>query len=231
MLPLLWATLATVASAAAPNPDRPSVSRSGYLIAPKSLEIESGLAWQGGQRSAPSMLKLRPASILEVRLGADLSGLDGAPGLEAGAKFRLAETDDVGLAAFVASAVPTNAGEPWFGTAQLLLSVPIDRVTLQANAGLELVGTPGGVDFGGVPLVGLVGFAIDDSLSVFGEIAGLFGASYCGRGACRGVIDGGIGWFVTDSTILDAGLGWDLDNGVPIVQIGLGANFGAVRAL
>lgn len=221
--------VALTAFAATPNPDRPSVSRSGYLIAPGTLELESGLAWTRNLRAAPHTLKVAFGDPVEARLSADLAAFDVSPGLEAGLKVRVADTDDFGFCAFLGSAIPTMAGEPWAGTAQGLLTVPIDAWFVQGNLGVDLVAgdEPGSVRFGGVPAVVAVGRAFGP-FSTFVEAAGTLGG---GCDACGGVIDGGVGWLLTEILILDVGVGWDLDGAAPVVQAGLTANFGRVQGL
>lgn len=226
---MLLALTALAAVAATPTPDRPSVSRAGYLVAPNTLELEAGLAWSEDARTAPTTLKYAFGEVVEARISANLAGFDRAPGLEAGAKFRLLSSEDVGFAVFLGSAVPTSSIEPWSGTALALVTVPVDAWFIQVNGGLDLVGQPGGVAFGGVPLVGAVGRSLGSSFTVFGEAGATFGGARCGS-VCGGVLDAGVGWLLTEILVVDAGLGWDLDNGAPFVQAGLTANFGRFTA-
>lgn len=226
---VLGALLASAALAATPTPDRPHVSRSGYLVAPNTLELEAGARWSESGASAPALVKYAFEDHVEGRISADLSSLDGSPSLVAGTKLRVVGNEDLGLAAYLASAVPTSSREPWYGTAQALATLPLEPAFLQFNAGVDLVGAPGGVRFGGVPVAMLAGVGFADAYTAFAEVAARAGGG-C-RAVCSGVVDAGIGWLLTDVLRIDAGVGWNLDSGAPVVQAGLAANLGRFRAL
>ncbi len=222
---ILLSLYLSVALADTPNPDRPSVSRSGYLVASDTLEMETGLAFQGRTTTVPTTLKYSIRDVVEPRLSADFSGFDnGLPGLEAGAKIGIIGSDDLGFAAFIASAVPMG-GEDWYGTAQVLATIPLDNgFSIQLNGGLLFVAN----GYGGVPLAGAFGFPIVGNFSGFVEGAAVLA---CGVGcaASNGVIDGGLAWGLTEILTLDTGLGYDLDAAQPFAAAGLTANFGAFR--
>jgi len=217
----------SAAIAATPNPDRPSVSRSGFLVAQNTLEMETGLAFQDRATTVPTTLKYNVAGVVEPRLSADFSGFDnGTPALEAGAKIRILDSTDIGLAAFAASAVPLGS-EPWVGTAQALVTLPFDGgLSLQFNGGVLL--TPEGL---GIPLVGAFGFPITGNFSGFVEVAAVLADGRC-PGACASsseVIDGGLAWGLTEILTVDAGLGYSLSDAQLFGAAGLTANFGTFR--
>lgn len=227
---MLLGLLAAAALAATPTPDRPHVSRSGYLVAPSTLEMEAGASWSEAGHAAPALVKYAFEDYVEGRIGVDLASLDGAPSLEAGTKIRIVNNEDVGLAAYLASAVPTSSRERWHGTAQGLLTIPFEPAYVQLNAGALLVGAPGGVRFGGMPLAALAGVGFGRTFTGFAEVAALAGGE-CQGAMCQGLVDVGVGWLLTDILRVDAGVGWDLDWGGPRVQAGLAANLGRFRAL
>ena len=222
------ALAASPAFAASPNADRPSVSRSGFLVADDTLEMETGLAFQDRTTTVPSTLKYSVKGVVEPRLSADFSGFDtGNPALEAGAKIRLVSTEDVGLALFAASAIPLRT-EPWYGTFQGLLTLPFDNgMSLQFNGGLLFVEA----GYAGIPFAGAFGFPIAGNFSGFVEVAAVLGDAQCGGGcaASNGVIDGGLAWGLTEILSVDIGAGYDLDDSQIFGATGLMANFGAFR--
>ncbi len=219
--------LAAAAWAATPNPDRSTVSRSGYLVAPDTLEMELGVRWADA-RSVPTTLKYSIAGVVEPRLSASLSGVEaGAPGLEGGAKVRLIDDGDYGLALWAGSAVPVSAGEPWYGQLHGLLTIGLDH-----GIGLQFNGGGDGVQFGGVPLVGVVSVAPTRKLSLFVELAGRGVGPGCDGATCaygNVIVDGGMGFLLTEILMIDGGAGWDLLADQPYATVGLTANFGSVR--
>lgn len=220
---------ASAASGASPTPDRPTVSRAGSLVAPNTLELEAGGLW-AGDAGAPALLKYAAGDRLELRVGGDLAGVNTrSPGIEAGVKLGLVASDATGLAVWLGSKVPVDRVETWDSSAQLLWTQALDdRWTVQANTGIEVIGREqGGVRFGGVPVVALVSPQLTRHLSVFLEGAALVGGP---SGALsRGIVDGGIGWTLTEIVVLDAAFGWDLDARQPFAQLGLTANLGRVE--
>ena len=226
---LLFVILAagSAAQAATPNPDRPSVSRSGFLVAQNTLEMETGLAFQDRATTVPSTLKYSVAGVVEPRLSADFSGFDdGTPALEAGAKIRILDNTDIGLAAFAASAVPLGS-ETWTGTAQALVTLPFDRgLSLQFNGGILF--TPQGL---GVPLVAAFGFPITGNFTGFVEGALVLADGRCAGGCASSseVVDGGLAWGLTEILTVDVGLGYSLSDAQLFGAVGLTANFGAFR--
>jgi len=222
------ALLSSSAFAAAPNADRPSVSRSGFLVADDTLEMETGLAFQNRTTTVPSTLKYSIKGIVEPRLSADFSGFDtGNPALDAAAKIRLISTDDLGLALYAGSAVPLG-GEEWVGTFQALATIPFESgVSLQFNGGLLFVEQ----GYAGIPLVGAFGFPIFGNFSGFVEVAVVLADAQCGNGcpASNGIVDGGLAWGLTEILSLDTGIGYDIDNGQLFGAAGLTANFGSFR--
>ncbi len=229
---MLVLALAAVASAASPNPDRPSVSRSGFLVSPDTLELELGAQWAAA-RSVPTTLKYSIAGKVEPRASANLAGMEsGAPALEAGLKVALVDKE-WGLALFGGSAVPVSASEPYGATLQGLLTAPLGGpVGLQVNSGVDVGGNgQGGLQLAGVPLVGAVTLAPLDRLSLFAELAGHVIAPGCDGAQCvfgQVIVDGGVGVLLTEILVVDVGAGWDLGNQQPYATVGLAANFGHI---
>ncbi len=222
------------AQAATPTPDRPSVSRSGFLVAPDTLELELGARWAEG-RSVPATLKYAIGAVVEPRISANLAGVEsGSPGLEAGLKVRLLDQGRTGVALYAGSAVPVTAEEPWSGEVHGLCTTDFGHgIGLQADAGIDLVGEPGGgVAFGGVPIAGALLIGPAARASLFAELAGEVGGPGCeGRTCAFGqlVLDGGARFRLTEILVVDGAAGWDLAAQQPFATVGLAANFGSVQ--
>ncbi|MCB9696976.1 MAG: hypothetical protein H6738_09385 [Alphaproteobacteria bacterium] len=230
----MWIWCVGAALAATPNPDRPSVSRSGFLVAADTLELELGVAW-ADSRSVPTTLKYAIGEWVEPRVSANLSGVEaGLPALEAGTKIRLVDDGDQGFALWAGSAVPVSTEEGWYGQLHGLYTTGLGHgFGLQLNGGVGVVGDgAGGVDFGGVPLVGALSVAPTRKLSLFAEVAGRVVGPGCDGATCaygNVVVDGGIGFLLTEILLVDGGAGWDLAAQQPYAQLGLTANFGSIR--
>ena len=224
------------ALATAPTPDRPYVSRTGFLVAKDTLEQELGLQFETGtpsRRLVPATLKYSVRGRAEVRTSADLAGIapGGQPGLEVGAKFRLMATKQDAFALWLNSALPVGTGEAWFGEVHALFSTVLTKtLRLRLNAGLDFIETDGGVSFGGTPLTAAVTYKPNRRVGVFGELAGKAGAPGCGDGtACAYgdvILNGGARVGLTEHLALDAALGYRFLDEQFYVTTGLTANFG-----
>ena len=229
---LVW-TLAA-AQAATPTPDRPSVSRGGMLVAPHTLELELGAQWAGAS-SVPATLKYSIAGAVEPRVSANLTGVEaGMPGLLGGAKIRLYDADRTAVALWAGSAIPVSNGEGYRAELHGLLTTSLSQgIGLQFNGGIDLGGDDDrGMLFLGAPLVGAVSYAPAGKVSTFAELAGRVGGPGCEDASCAYgdlIIDGGIGFLLTEVLMIDGGLGWMLRTEQPYAQLGLSANFGSVR--
>jgi hypothetical protein len=220
----LW-LLAPSAAAAEPTPDRPSISRSGFLAAANTLEMEVGGRWQDGARSVPSTFKVSFGSV-EPRLGFNLAGLDTEQlGLNAGAKFRFGDNPKAGIAGYVATAVPTHSGEAWWATAQVLATGRFDSGrSLQGNGGLLVGAANDELALIGVPLSVLLDQPVTRHTGVFGELGCVLD-----QGLQNWVIDLGAHWAPTNAMVADIGAGWDLGVEAPFVQLGLTGNLGKFK--
>lgn len=229
---ILLGTMA-VALAASPTPDRPTVSRGGYLNAADTLELEAGPSWQGGSSAVPASLEYTVGGAIQPQLGADLAGFDqGVPSLEAGLKIRVLESEEIGLAAFVASALPTSDQDPWYGTLAGLITAPLPaEAALTINVGADFSGEPsGGIAFVGVPVSSAVSTRLWGPVDGFAEIAALLGDDACDGDCSIGhwIFDGGVAIGLTEILVVDGALGWDLYAGEPFLSVGLSANFGTL---
>ena len=222
MIPLLWMA---AAQAAEPTPDRPSVSRSGFLAAPGSIEMEVGGYWSEYGDAVPALVKLNLDPV-EPRLGFNLAGVDqGSPGLSAEAKIRIGDSPHNGFAAFVGTAVPLSSEELWWGTTQMLFTGRLrSGGAVQANAGLLFHSPDTGIALDGVPLAFLYAHPVARHLDVYGELA-----TVLDDGFDRWILDGGLRWGVTSALVGDAAIGWDLAVGAPFFQLGLTGNLGKLR--
>ncbi|HHO53431.1 MAG TPA: hypothetical protein ENK18_21810 [Deltaproteobacteria bacterium] len=227
---LLWMGIALAAS---PTPDRPSVSRSGSLVADDTLELELGAMW-GAVRTVPTTLKYSIDGVVEPRLSANLDGIaNGSPMMQAGAKIRLMEKRGDALALWAGSTVPVHGGEPWLGEIHMLFSTDLaGDLGFGLNAGLDFAGDGGGVTFAGVPLIGLVSLTPGSRFSVFAELAGRAGVPGCRDLGClysQITLDGGVYLSITEILTLDGGVGWSLPTQQPYGTLGLTANLGRLE--
>ena len=221
MLPLLIG----LAAAAEPSPDRPSISRSGYLATSGSIEMEVGGRWSETGDSVPALVKANLGKV-EPRVGFNLAGVDqGSPGLSAEAKIHIGDQPRSGIAGFVGTGVPLSSSEAWWGEALLLYTGHLrNGGMLQGNAGILLSSPDEGVALDGVPLALLYAHPVGRHLDVFGELAAILD-----DGMDRWTLDGGLRWGLTSALVADAGLGWDLAQGIPVFQAGLTGNLGKFR--
>lgn len=227
---LLWMGIALAAS---PTPDRPTVSRSGSLVADDTLEMELGAMW-GAVRTVPTTLKYSINGVVEPRLSANLDGIaTGSPLMVAGAKIRLMEKRGDALALWASTSVPVNQAEPWRGELHALFDTALaGDVGLGINAGLDFAGDGGGVTFAGVPLIGVVSLTPGSRFSVFAELAGRAGVPGCQDMAClysQIIIDGGVLLSITEILTIDGGVGWMLPTQQPYGTLGLTANLGRLQ--
>lgn len=215
----LW--LAAPALATEPEPDRPMASATGYLVAPRSLELEVGGLWQQGF-TVPARVKLGAARIFEPRVAFDLSGVDGGhPDLWVEGKVGLIQEEGIGLALLVASAFPLADGERWQGTLRGLMTLPFDRFAIRANVGGDLHYDGERIAFGGVPILAAVQLPFGGSFGSFLEAGTIAGAGWD-----QALLDGGLTWRLTEIMVLDCAVGWDIAAGSPFVQAGMTANLG-----
>ncbi|MBX2800244.1 MAG: hypothetical protein KTR31_21370 [Myxococcales bacterium] len=232
MTPLI---LTSVAMAATPTPDRPYVTRTGQLVAKNTLEMELGSAFAAGPtRSVPSALKFSIAGLVEPRIMADLGGvLGGTPGLGAGAKIRLFDSEGSALAMWVASAVPIADGEIWSGQFHALFTTDLtDTLNLRIQGGLDFIAESAGGPFGGTPVTGALTLFPMDYVSVFVEVAGRAGGPGCDGAACAYgdlIFQGGGGLRLTDTFTLDGAIGYSVLNESVLGTVGFTGNFGQVN--
>jgi len=222
---LLLVAASAPASAAEPVPDRPFLTPSGALVAGRSFEVEAGGAWLGDRFGAPLRAKVGLGSF-EPRLGVDLAGLgSGAPGLNGGLKIGLVQQQGVQIAGYGQSVVPLGVADVWSGELGGALTAGLDSgAQVRLNAGWALVGSGGRPVSAGAPLRGMVSTPLGRRLHPFGEVEAIVG-----QGVPDWTVQGGVGLQPTESLIFDAGIGWDLGQRTPLVQVGLTANAGGLK--
>lgn len=222
-VPLVAAS--ALASAAEPVPDRPFLTPSGALVAGSSFEVEGGGAWMGDRFGAPLRAKVG-LGLFEPRVGLDLAGLGaGAPGLHAGLKVGLVQQQGVQIAGYGQSAVPLGYADAWSGELGGSLTARLDSgAQVRLNAGWALVGAGGRPASAGAPLRAMVSAPVGRMWHPFGEVEALVGS-----GPPDWTVQGGLGLQPTDSLVFDAGVGWDLGQRTPLIQVGLTANVGGMK--
>lgn len=219
---LLVATgfLSGSAWAARPVPDRPFENRSGFLITRGSLELEAGGQWADGF-AVPARLKYGAGTSFEPRVSANLAGLgEGYADLALEGKIKIHRSKTTGLAAYLASALPVG-GEPWWGTARVLVSTRLDGLLLGANTGIDFEGGGGSASIGGVPMEFLLGTSFGSSMSGHFE-----GAFVVNGGIHETLVDLGLRWTPTEIMALDAIAGWRLEEDQPYLGAGMTINLG-----
>ncbi len=223
---LLWLGI-SLALGAKPTPDRPYVSRTGFLVEENTLEQELGLQF-AEQRSVPSTLKYAIEDLVEVRMTADLGAVrEGTPGLEAGVKVRLLETKQDGLALWASSKIPVQR-EQWQSQVHALFATVLTReLRLRLNGGIDLVGSDNGIVYAGTPVTGALTLKPFNRIGVFGEFGGRFGDVLCDNCAFGSVfVNGGARIGLTEHLAGDVAGGYRFQDRQPYLTMGLTANFG-----
>jgi hypothetical protein len=207
---------------APPTPDRPSVSLTGSLAQPGTMEMEVGALWAGKDFHAPAYVKYSYRGLLEPRIGMDLATMSASNAhCWLGLKGRLLKTKKIALAVYVETTLPVADKSPATETIRLLLDVVLNsRFWLQVNAGVNIDGDT--VDgFDSVPVTLLVGSIVRKNLGVFLEGA----ATITEDGDVSGIVGAGLGWKFSDRAIFDVGLGYNITDSTPMIQMGLSLNF------
>jgi hypothetical protein len=213
--------LCAPAQATRPIPDAPMATASGYLVAPRSLELEVGGHWQQGY-TVPTRVKLGVARAFEPRLAFDLSGVDaGSPDLVAEGKIGFLQEENIGLGLLAASAFPIAEHERWHGTLRGLLTLPFDALVLRTNIGVDLRYDGEHLAFGGVPALAAVEVPFTSSIGAYGEAGTILGAGWD-----QALLDGGLLWRITEIVVADVAVGWNIAEGSPFAHLGLCANLG-----
>ena len=213
--------MAGTAHAAGPTPDRPSRGYAGTLVSAGSIEVESGWLWRDDVHSVPTLAKYSTGA-WEPRVGLDLGGFGGgAPGLSIGSKLRLAQDDGLALSLLLESALPIGAAEVWSAKAWLLMDATLgDHLGLNLNTGIDLVEGP---DIYGVPVIVGVSAPLTGGFSLFGELSTEVVRFQTLQ---DWMVCGGAQWAVTSIVVLDGGLGYELDQDVLWLTLGLTVNLG-----
>lgn len=219
---LIWTALAGGAAWAGTTPDRPLAAASGALVSSHSLELEVGGRWSDGV-TVPARLKFNLGGV-EPRLSANLAGIGAdAPALVAGAKVAALDGDQSALAVLVESALPVGAGESWFGTAILALSVGRSAALgARFNAGVRMrPDGDGGVVLAGFPMAVLV------SGPVAGTLGWLVGAdARIDSGFYERAVQAGVVWTPAELVAFDGAAGWAIDGSGPVLHLGVTLNTG-----
>ena len=221
-LTIIILLISPAALGAPPTPDRPSVSLTGSLAQPGSIEMEIGSLWTGKAFHAPTYVKYSYRGLLEPRIGMDLATMSASNAhCWLGLKGRLLKTKRFALAAYVESTLPVATKSPTKGTIQLLLDVNLSsRVWLQVNAGVNIDGDSVN-GFDSVPVTLLVGTMVRKNMGLFLEGA----ATITEDGDVSGIVGAGMGWKFSDRAIFDVGLGFNVSESAPMIQMGLSINF------
>lgn len=217
--------LGPAAAATEPQPDRPMLTRSGLLVAGRSLELEAGGAWQDRGFAAPFRAKVG-FGVVETRLGANLGGIgQGAPGLAGGLKLGVLQKRSFGLAGYFDSAIPLGSSETWTGEAGGAITAAMEGgANLRFNAGILMDGSGGALTLAGLPLRGLVAIPVGAKLDPFAELQAIVG-----NGSPAWSMGGGLAFAPTEAVVLDVAAGWDFWDNAPRVQAGLTANLGQLK--
>jgi hypothetical protein len=209
------------ALAATPNPDRPSFSRTGFLIEDRSVELEGGLNWAAGEPAGTLLPKVSLGRV-EPRVGIDFfpGGAAFTPGLKVG----LVQQSGLGVAAHAHVGVPTAGGGATGEAGGLLTGVLVGGQVLQANLGVRTTLSDTGISVVDVPLAGLVGVPFGERWSAFGEAVLLL------RQVSPPVqLNAGLGCGITRSMVLDTALSWTAGTDTIGATAGLTANFGQLK--
>ncbi|MEC7946186.1 MAG: hypothetical protein VX265_01380 [Myxococcota bacterium] len=221
---LPWAVAlmsAAPAAAAPPNPDRPSFSRTGFLVADRSVELEGGFNWAAGAPAGTLMPKLGLGR-LEPRVGIDL--FSGGAAFTPGLKVGLLQQSGLGLAAHAHVGVPTGGGGTTGEAGGLLTGMLAGGQVLQANLGVRTTMSDAGVTVVDVPLAGLLGLPLGKRWSAFGE-----GVLLLRQADAPVQLNTGLGCSITQSMVLDTALSWTPGSNTIGATAGLTANFGQFR--
>jgi hypothetical protein len=212
-----------VATAATPNPDRPSYSQTGVLIAPSSVELEGGLIWSQGGAGAAFLPKVGLGRF-EPRVG--VAVLNSGTLITPGVKIGVVQKEGLGVAGHVHVAVPAESGVGTTGVVGALATGTLaGGQVLQANLDMRTYITSGGAQIMDTPLSALVGLPVGKRLSAFGEVV----LAFNGGGETPVFLDGGVGFALTKSVSLDAGLGWQTGGDTITATAGATANFGSFK--
>ena len=201
------------ALAASPTPDRPTLSDSAFLVPARHLELEVGGHWQQAF-SMPAKMKLGIGDVFEPRICFDMAGIDQRqPHLFLAGKIGLLRQSEHGLAILLGSSLPVTEEERWLGSLRALFTSDLERIFFQLNAGLDMQAAGNqGLSFIGVPLMFAVGGPLGSNLRAYGEVGTTVWAGFSGW-----MLDTGLHWRVTDILVLDAAVGWDIDQRGPFL--------------
>lgn len=212
---------AAPAAAATPNPDRPSFSRTGFLVVDRSVELEGGFNWAAGA-PAGSLLPKVGLGRVEPRVGIDF--FEGGAAFTPGVKVGLVQQSGLGVAAHAHVGVPTGGGGTTGEAGGLLTGVLAGGQVLQANLGVRTAMSDAGISVVDVPLAGLLGVPFGKRWSAFGE-----GVVMLRQAGTPVQINGGLGCGITKSMVLDTALSWTPGSGTIGATAGLTANFGQFK--
>lgn len=213
--------LGAPALAATPNPDRPSFSRTGFLVEDRSVELEGGFNWAAGA-PAGSLLPKVGLGRVEPRVGVDF--FSGGAAFTPGVKVGLVQQSGLGVAAQAHVGIPTAGGGATGEAGGLLTGVLAGGQVLQANLGVRTALSDAGIAVVDVPLAGLVGVPFAQRWSGFAEAVLLL------RQADPPVqLNAGLGCAITKSMVLDTALSWTTGTDTVGATAGLTANFGQLR--
>jgi hypothetical protein len=217
----LGLALAGPALAATPNPDRPSFSRTAFLVADRSVEVEGGFNWAAGA-PAGSLLPKVGLGRVEPRVGVDFAS--GFAAFTPGVKVGLLQQSGLGVAAHAHVGLPTGGGAKTGEAGGLLTGVLAGGQVLQANLGVRTALSDAGITVVDVPLAGLVGVPLGKRWSAFGE-----GVLMLRQAGTPVQFNGGVGCSLTKSMVLDSALSWTPGSDTIGVTAGLTANFGQLK--
>ena len=227
---------AASALAAAPNPDRPYVTRTAFLIEERTLEAEIGLELAQAL-AVPVTLKYALGNVAEVRLwGRSRRGARRRAQPRRGPEGGVLRLWRAGLCAL--------GGVPGFPTCNLAPGEPSSTCSTQAcsaergspwrirvNGGLDLLtqeATPADPRLAmGLALT----YKPDKRLRFFGEVNGSLALLTCSAEDRCGVdsVSGGTLVHLTQHLALDAGVGYRIPDSDGYVTIGMVANFGSFK--
>ena len=219
---LLIAGLAAAAPAAAatPNPDRPSFSRTAFLVAEQSLELETGLQFAPDAPIVSFLPKLGLGR-LEPRVGIDVA--DNGLALTPGMKVGVFQKAGLAVAAHAHVGVPSYGGGLSGEAGGLVTGVLAGGQVLQANLGVRTRISDDGVQLSDMPLAALVGLPIGRRWSSFGEVVMLVD-----QASSPIQLNAGAGRTITRSVVADTALSWTPGSDTIGITAGLTANFGPV---
>lgn len=212
----LLSIAATDALAATPNPDRPSFSRTGVLVAHRSAETEVGLNWSPAMPGLTVMPKLGLGRF-EPRANLALTGssFSVAPGMKVG----IVQTSGLGIAGHIEVGLGADQRPAEVGA--LATGTLAGGQTLQANVGVRTELGASGAVLQDMPIAGLVGFPIGKRASVYGEAVALL------QNATSPTLFGsGFSIAVLDNCILDSGVSWSPGSQVVSATAGATVNLG-----